>query len=727
MVISMRSPSSSTRRFTRWSALTTSLVALCAAAPAMAQDAIQLDTVVVEGEGGTGGTPGEGGGGGLTSEGYVARATTTGTKTDTDIRKVPQSIGTVSREELEDRQVQSLVQAARYTAGVRAGQFGFDPRFDTLYVRGFNVTDTGYYRDGLRSLGGSFAVFRHEPYGLEGITILKGPASTLYGSGSPGGLVNVITKRPTEETFREVEGQIGSNDRYQGAVDFSGPVDGNDNVLYRVTGLWRSSDTEFVAARDDRFYVAPALTLRSDDRNTHFKLLGEFTDLKSGGSAGYYTTPDGDITPFEHGDPNYRDYDGQQFRIGYEFEHRFNETFTVRQNLRYQDIETDMKYVSIGSISPDGLTANRTTGRLVDVADGVAVDNQIQANFATGPISHTVLGGLDYTYVDSDYGFLGGVAPPLDLRRLNYGEQPITPIGDVPVQRNRKQEQIGLYVQDQAEYDRFVLTLGGRYDWLNTDTTNFNTATGARTELNAEDEEFTGRVGVAYLFDNGISPYASFSTSFAPTLGANATGEPFEPTTGQQEEIGVRYMPDNLNLALTASLFRIQQSSILVTVSNSPFRQEQTGEVESRGLELSATAGLTDGLSLTAAYTFLDMEYLEGNDVGNFPAGIPEHQFSIWGDYEFLNGPAEGLGLGLGVRFIGESYETDANLDKNSARALVDAAISYDFSHLGGNFEGVSAQLNATNIFDDRESLCNGAFCYREEGRNVIGSLRYRF
>ncbi|WP_185983458.1 TonB-dependent siderophore receptor [Aureimonas mangrovi] len=720
----MPAPSSATRRFTRWSALTTSLVALCAGAPAVAQQTIQLDTVVVEGQGGTGGTPGEGGGGGLTSGGYVARATTTGTKTDTDIRKVPQSIGTVSREELEDRQVQSVVDAARYTAGVRAGQFGFDPAFDTLYIRGFDVSYIGNYRDGLRNLGGSFSTFRHEPYGLQGITILKGPSSVLYGAGSPGGLVNVISKRPTEEAFREVETQIGSHDRYQGALDLSGPIGQNDNVLYRLTGLWRSADTEFVAARNDRFYVAPALTFRSDDRNTHLTVLGEYSDLKSGGGRGFYTTPEGDITGIEQGDPAFRDLDNEQWRIGYEFEHRFSDQLAVRQNLRYQNVDTNMRFVSVTGISDDGLTGFRTAGQILDDSRALTIDNQIEGRFATGPVAHTVLGGLDYAYLDSTYRYGGVEAPPLDLVTRNYGRQPIDgPSSHDDASTATELRQIGLYLQDQIEYNRFVLTAGGRYDWAENRSDNFVFPDSSSDQ---DDEEFTGRIGLAYLFDNGIAPYVSYSTSFTPTVGVNTTtGEAFVPTTGEMQEIGVRYMPTDLNLSMSAALFRITQSNTTQTLGDNT--TVQTGERRSQGLELSATAGLTDGLSLTAAYTFLDMEIREEANFGNVPASTPEHQFSIWGDYEFLSGPAQGLGLGLGVRFIGETYETDANLDKNSARALVDAAISYDFSHLGGNFEGVSAQLNATNIFDDREALCNNGYCYREEGRNVIGSLRYRF
>ncbi|WP_244488007.1 TonB-dependent siderophore receptor [Aureimonas sp. Leaf454] len=695
-------------------------------ASAGAQEPIVLDTVTLEGGGGAAAArdPGTGIGGGVRTEGYVAKGARIGTKTDTDLRKVPQAVAVVSREELEDRKVQSLVEAARYTAGVRAGTFGFDPAFDTLFVRGFNVADTGYYRDGLRSLGGTFAVFRHEPYGLDGISILKGPSSVLYGSGAPGGIVNVISKRPTEAPYREIEGQLGSHDRAQVNFDASGPLGAGDNVLYRLTGLERSADTEFVAARDDRTYIAPAFTVRSDDRNTQLTVLGEYTDLKSGGARGFLTL-NNRVTDIEQGDPRLRDLDQEQARIGYEFEHRFDEMFTVRQNLRYQTIDTNMRFVSVYGINPGGLTAPRGAGQILDEADGIAVDNQVQAEVRTGEIAHTLLGGLDYTYADTRYRYGAGAAPDLDLLTLNYGRQPISgPVSHDLSDTDTHQGQTGLYLQDQAEYDRFVLTAGLRYDWLDTDS--LNNATPAATSR-TKDENLSGRVGLAYLFDNGLSPYANYATSFAPTTGRSAGGTPFDPTDGEQVEIGVKYAPEGAGYSVDAALFRIRQSNLLITDPADINFQVQQGAVVSEGFELQASAGIADGLNLVAAYTYTDLTYDAGADDGRRVPGIPHHQFSLWGQYDVLSGPAEGLGLGLGTRFIGPSYADNANRQENESRILVDASLSYDFGALNPKLEGVAAQINAKNVFDQRDETCSTGYCYREEGRNVIGSLRYRF
>ena len=703
---------------------------LCIASPSLllAQEAedgptTTLTTIVVDGNGMQ--TPGTGATSTIKTDRYVAKSATVGTKTDTDLAKVPQSISVISRKELEDRQVQSLVQATSYSAGVRTGVYGFDPRADTVFIRGFNVTTSGYFRDGLRDFGGSFSLARKEPYGLEGISILKGPSSVLYGAGSPAGIVNVISKRPTEEPFNEIEAQIGNFSRAQVNIDSSGPVAGNDNILYRFTGLLRDADTQFIAAANDRAYIAPALTLRSEDRNTQLTILGEYARSKTGGSAGF-VSENGNITNRESGDPAYKDFVLKQARIGYEFEHRFSDDLTFRQNLRYAEVDADMRYVSEYGKSADGLYALRRAYKVLDNSKTFVIDNHLEWKVDTGPVHHTVLAGLDYSYLDNTYGVGFVSAPNLSLSNPNYGAQPITgPTVMNSAQTATKQSMLGVYLQDQIEYDRFVLTIGGRHDWLDTKLDNI------LKPANSQDTDvshFSGRVGLSYLFDNGISPYASYSTSFAPNSGRSYTGEYFEPSEGEQIELGIKYAPTDINLAINAALFNIEQTNTLASDPDHIGFSVTRGKVRSRGFEIEAKTSLADGIDLTAAYTYLDPEILEGDNPGKVPSGIPTNQVTMWANYEVQSGALEGLNVGAGARFYGKTWKTDTNTTgKNASRVLVDASIGYDFGYMKPELKGLTAQLNVKNIFDNRETTCAGSWCYVEEGRTVIGSLRYRF
>ncbi|WP_182084022.1 TonB-dependent siderophore receptor [Aureimonas sp. ME7] len=684
-----------------------------------ADGSIVLDTVTVEGAG----APGVGLGGGVAQDGYVATSASVGTKTDTPLVKVPQAVNVVTRKQLEDRRVQTLKEALTYTPGVRVDAFGLDNRFDAFYVRGFDVTYTGVYRDGLRELNGVFSLFKTEPYGLEAVGVLKGPSSVLYGGGSPGGIVNLVTKRPTDTPFREVETQVGNNDRYQAQFDVSGPVAGNDNVLYRLTGLARSADTELRSVPDDRIYIAPALTLRSDDEATTFTLLGEYSHYEVGGNPGIFSE-DGRFTGIESGDPALGTFLQDQGRIGYELTHRFDETWTLRQNVRYAHIYTDSPYTSINFIRPDRLSASRSAVVVNDKLDSFAIDNQAEAKFATGALDHTLLMGLDYNSVDVRHKIGFGEAPDLNLVTFNYGQQFIPRPGYNFYDVTTRQNQTGVYAQDQLEWNRFVLTLGGRYDWFdNQDRANDNLG----TDGEQDDSQFSGRVGLGYLFDNGIAPYVSYSTSFTPTIGRSFEGDAFKPTEGRQIEAGVKYQPTDTNLSASAAVFHIVQSNVLASDPDNFNFQIQRGEVRSQGVELEATTSLPFGVDLTLAYTYLDLEITQGDNAGNRPSGIPEHSVSLWGAYTFSDGPADGLGLGLGLRYEGESFGDDTNTFRNDDRLLVDAKASYDFRRLNPKLEGAEAQINVKNVFDKREPAYSGGFGYYTEGRQVIGSLRYRF
>jgi iron complex outermembrane receptor protein len=385
-----------------------------------------------------------------------------------------------------------------------------------------------------------------------------------------------------------------------------------------------------------------------------------------------------------------------------------------------------MRFTSFTALNADG-TANRSAGQILDDAEGIAVDNQIQVNVDTGPVAHTLLGGLDYSHSDTSYRYGANYdVPVFDLLDPNYGEEPIEgPTSDEFVSStSTKQSLTGLYLQDQAEFERFVLTIGGRYDWLNTENESFLPPVG-RTEQ--DDEKFSGRIGLNYLFDNGISPYVSYSTSFAPTIGSSFGGTPFDPTEGEQVEVGVKYTPSDLNLSVNAAVFQIKQTNVLSQDPDNAFFQIQLGEVESTGFEVQVTTSLADGLDLTAAYTYVDLEITAGDNIGNVPVGIPDHQFSVWGNYEVPASLAEGLGLGLGLRFQGESYADSLNAEKNDSRVFVDASLAYDFGKANPQLEGISAQVNAKNLFDERDVTCAQPYCYRDKGRDIIGSIKYRF
>ena len=664
-------------------------------------------------------------------DGYVAKEGISGTKTATPLQEIPQSISTVTRKQIEDRKPQDMSQALSYVPGVRVNVSGYDPRFDSFNIRGFDATYSGIYRDGLRQLYSGFGQFRTEIYGLDSITILRGPVGSLYGAGNAGGIVDMYSKRPSETPFHELEFIVGNHNRYQTNFDFS-DVAGGGNVLYRMTGIYRDADTEALGVPDDRLYLAPSFTFKLDP-DTKVTLFGEYMDAKSGANMAWlndYSDPNHTRrTNIWSGDPNFNSFDQTQERLGVELEHRLGDGLMFRQKARYSHLQEFAKYIDVvEEIAPD--VWSRMNGTVDSHVHTVNSDSQLEARFATGPIGHTVIAGVDIGYITfkEGNGFGdpigdGGDVPP--LVNFNYGQVfiPTPPISTITYQ---DQFLIGTYLQDQVKLDRWTLTLGGRHDWSDT-----------KTDIDGDvdkqkDKAWSGRAGLSYLFDGGLAPYIAYGTGFIPNAGVDSvTGTPFSPTTSKSKEVGFKYLVPGANASLNGAVFDIEQTGGLVTDPQTQ-GSTQLGTLRARGFELETVATVAPGFSLQASYTYLQMKIIEGFDdstgestAGKIQSSSPAHTFSIWGDYTLQEGALRGFGFGAGVRYIGTSFGNDRNSFKNDAQALMDATVHYDLASLGMN--GARLQLNVTNVFDKQADVCSFDYCYLDQGRTVLGSLRYRW
>ncbi len=660
-------------------------------------------------------------------QGYVARTTLTGSKTDTPILEVPQSISVVTRDQMDAHAVQNIGEALEYMPGVLGQPFGVDPRFNTSIIRGFSAANSQYL-NGLKLMrdGGAIAI---EPYGLERIDVLRGPASVLYGQGNPGGLIDMISKRPTWTPFGEIQGQIGTFDRYTGSFDFGGPMTPGSTVAYRLTGLVREGGTQTNYVDDNRYFFAPAITWKPAD-DTSFTILANFQNDQAGSPVGLpnqYTVDASGRNALSRslflGDPSFNDSDRTLWSIGYEFEHRFNDTWQVRQNARYLKMNWDYSSLYYSGLSTtDPLVANRGTSVNDEDQSTITIDTQLQGDFATGALTHTLLLGFDYRKYDQNNMTQFGNAPSIYLLNPTYNmfipNSPwYTSIVDGTV------SQAGIYAQDQVRYGKWLLTMGLRQDWA---TTNSGTYTNFGNTLQDQDDQaLTGRIGLTYLFDNGIAPYISYSTSFEPVIGNMPTvlgGAPFQPSQGKQYELGVKYQPVGWNGFFTAAVYDLTQTNVLSSdLIGGISYNVQTGEIHVRGLELSAVASLMDGLNLTASYTYMDAEITQGQNAGNQPANVPQNMANLWLDYTQKSGAWTGFGVGAGVRYVGDRYALDDDSVLLSANTLFDAAIHYE----KGPFK---AQINVKNIANETYVASCGFFgCYYGDGRTVVGQITYKW
>ncbi len=688
----------------------------------------------------------------------AARQSATGTKTDTPIQKVPQSISVVTAEEMALHQPKSVKEALSYTPGVAVGTRGASNTYDYLIIRGFAADGQSQnnYLNGLKMQGNFYNDAVIDPYMLERAEIMRGPVSVLYGKSSPGGLLNMVSKRPTTEPLKEVQFKAGTDSLFQTGFDFSDALDDDGVYSYRLTGLARSANAQQKGAEEQRYAIAPAFTWRPNDK-TNFTLLSYFQNEPETGYYGWLPKegtveplPNGKRLPtdFNEGAKN-NTYSRNEKMIGYSFDHEFNDTFTVRQNLRFAQNKVSQKSVyGYGMCSDPLYSSNPSSSPCANVPqsqwghtltrqyvidneklENFSVDTQLQSKFATGSVDHTLLTGVDFMRmrndIDSWFGYAGSVAPSdiynLDRSDFDFGAHP-NPSG--PYRVLLKQKQTGLYVQDQAQWDKVLVTLGGRYDWA--DQSSFNRDYGNKSER--DDKEFTWRGGVNYLFDNGVTPYFSYSESFEPASQTDANGDLFAPSKGKQYEVGVKYVPEDRPIVVTGALYQLTKTNNLMADPNGSLFSVEGGEIRARGVELEAKAALSASVNLVGSYTYTDAEYTtDTNYKGNTPAQVPKHMASLWADYTFFDGPLSGLTLGTGGRYTGSSYGDPANSFKVGSYTVVDALVRYDLARVG--MAGSNVALHVNNLFD-REyvaSCFNTYGCFWGAERQVVATATFRF
>ncbi|TWG80231.1 iron complex outermembrane receptor protein [Cupriavidus gilardii J11] len=660
--------------------------------------------------------------------GFVAKRSATATKTDTPVMETPQSVTVITRDRIEAQGAQTVQQAMGYTAGVHAGLYGNDNRGDWGRFRGADFTQ---YQDGLLNQVGFYNNVRPDVYALERIDILRGPSSMLFGQGAVGGILNLVSKRPQAEAAREIGVQFGNHDRKQVQADLTGPLDEDGKWLYRLVALARDSGTQVDFAKDNRYLFAPSLTYRPN-ADTSFTLLANFQRDDSNTTAGFlpwrgtlYPNPAGQIpSSFFVSEPDFDRFTARQASIGYQFEHKPSSVWTVRQNLRYSHSTVD--YRSIYTAGFTGATHGWVPGsdRLLrrtlywdqPTLNSFAVDTQAQADFRTGPLTHTLLTGVDYQHAEiTGRNSVDGSAAPIDVFNPVYGNYVLP--SSMRDKNASTQRQTGLYMQDQIGWNKWLLMLGLRYDWSRAGQD--NTPSAARS-----DNELTKRAGLMYRSDVGLNPYVSYTESFQGLAGFNRAGQAFEPLRGRQWEAGVKYQPPGKNATLTLAVFDMRERNRKASgVVNSVPDTVQIGKARTRGVEVEALASLTNRLDLIANYTYLDAKVVEGNaaEMGRQITSIPSNMASLWATYKFKLFDTPGFSTGGGVRYVGHSDDGTGN-NRVGSVTLVDAMVAYDHGP-------VRLALNVTNLFDrDYVSTClSRGDCYFGARRTVVGSMTYRF
>lgn len=667
---------------------------------AKAQEATVLETLVVEGGEAqqTGGPKGE----------TIAQESSSATKTGTPIIETPRSVNVVTEQRIADQGMQSVQDALMYTPGVFGATFGYDSRGDWSYIRGVSPVQ---YRDGLQEIFGFYNNVRPHPYALERVDIVKGPASTLYGQSSVGGIVNLTSKMPRAETSREAFVEYGTHNRKQVGVDMTGALDANGEFLYRFVGVFRDSDSQVDFVDDNAYVFAPSFTWAPNE-DTSLTVLFNAQRNETGTSTQFlpwqgtvFPAPNGPIADSVFlSEPGFDRYDTEQKAVTAIFDHRFNDVWSMSARARYSDSNAEYytMYPSFPpTINPDGRTINRVVYVAESDVQAFTGDLRFNANTFTGALEHKIAFGVDQQYANLGNSSYFGAASPIDLYEPVYGNLPFVPGLSPRTVTNTRQT--GFYVSDQIRYDRLFVSGGLRYDI-------------ARDGAGNTENVLSKDVGLLYAFDNGISPYVSYAESFLPTVGLDARRNPFRPRRGNQIEAGIKYQPVGSPSIFTAAIFQIEENGRLVGDPVNPGFQAQLGDVTIKGFELEAQTKINEEFELLAGYSYLDTKTSAGFRL----ASTPTHLASAWGTWR-PGGEWEGFKAGAGVRYVGSSLDGADNV-KTPSYVLADAMIGFEA-------ENWDVTLNARNLFDKKHvttCLARGD-CFYGERRTVALKLTSKF
>ncbi|MBW4514824.1 MAG: TonB-dependent receptor [Timaviella obliquedivisa GSE-PSE-MK23-08B] len=630
-------------------------------------------------------------------EGYQVDEATTATRTDTPLRDIPQSIQVVPRQILEDQQVIQLEDAVRNVSGVVPGNTFGNTQDGGFVIRGFPAFDL-YLRNGFRDNAQGIREFAN----IERVEVLKGPASLLYGNLEPGGVINFITEIPLSDPYYSAELKLGNYGFVRPSIDFSGPLNDDETLLYRLNAAYLNEDgfRDFSRATE-RYFIAPVLTWQISDRTD---LTLEFDHVR-------------DERPFDRGlvvigdevadipisrilgeEDDFRQV--EEVGAGYRFEHRFSDNWRVRNAFR-----TLFSDSLDSAFQPDSL--DEETGILTrnlrsndDHRESFALQTELVGEFSTGSVDHTLLLGVDWSRNTQRSNTRAAESTPsINIFDPEYGafrpERSDLPL--LTIDRFNATNTVGFFIQDQIDLlDNLHLLIGGRFDIIDQSSFSFLSGTGS----DQNEEAFSPRIGILYQPIEPISLYASYSQSFQPNVFTQSDGSFLEPERGRQFEVGIRgeFLGDRLIANLAA--YHLTKTNVATTNPDDPNFSLPLGEVRSQGIELDVAGEILSGWNIIASYAYTDAKVTDSGDDPFFPEGlrnanVAPNTASLWTTYEIQTGTLQGLGFGIGLFYVDNRPGNFDNTYELPSFIRTDAAVYY-------RRDNWRAALNIKNLFDER-------------------------
>ncbi|HEC8326745.1 TPA: TonB-dependent siderophore receptor [Providencia rettgeri] len=664
--------------------------------------------------------------------GYASKTQSTATKSSATLLETPQFVSVIKREQMDTLPSESISQALRYSAGVTSEKFGaFGGGIDFSKIRGF---DADYYLDGLRVIGNS-GIWgpQVDSWTLNSIEAVHGPSSALYGQGGAGGVINMQSRRPSANESHQIQFQKGNFDNNAVKFDTTGAMNDDETLLYRMNGLALSTDSQVNSSKQSRYLLAPSITWQPNEKLNwtvlsqyqHDPHIGHYNTLPAQ-AIGLLPNPNGklDFTQ-NYSDPKHEKSTRTQWSVTSLVDYQVSSSVTLKQNMRYSDVDTHIKRdFTRGFLAGDRLLTAVYQDSPSKSKTFVA-DNQLVYKVKTGDIRHELLTGFDFQTGKLDKDWWGSQTVSFDpWVKPHHPEFKPYPVSRTST--TQRFDRYGVYLQDQLSWQQWDLILSGRYDWSYLDTDNNLSHTTQKNDTSA----WSQRVGLTYAFENGFSPWISFSDSFDPVLGTDADGKSFIPTESKQAEVGLKYQSDNLMASVAA--YELEQKNVTTHNPLNPDYYNQTGKIRSRGVDFESRIALTPSVNVMVSYAFTDNKITESQDfsvLNKHPVQVPKHSGSAWVDYRFHSPYLEGALVGVGVRYLGETWGDNTNTFKVPAVWLGDISARYQMDALAPELTGMELGLTVSNVTNKSyvASCTSSTYCSIGTNRTLLATLNYYF
>ncbi len=632
-------------------------------------------------------------------QGYRATRSASATRTDTAIHETPQSISVVPAQVVEDIGATRLEDALDYAGGVERGNNFGGQGLTEFLVRGFSTQE--FYRNG-------FAVNRGYPNmpdanTLERIEVLRGPASVLYGRGDPGGTFNIVSKQPQAERRTVLGSQVNTDGLRRGTLDTTGALDESAAFTYRLNLVAEGSDSFRDHVESERYNIAPVLRWQLND-DTALILEGDYLHNRHPLDRGLTRYPNqaGDLSRDRFlGEESAGKLTNQNATTQLRLEHQLDSQWMLRGGIQYLDGSLDGGAVENNGLAADGRTVGRNYSERWLNWDDLAVQANLEGHFDAAGLAHTLLLGVefdDFNY-DSHIDRSGGATSdfPIDLYDPVYG-QPLPALTRTTTYDDENLKSYAFFLQDQiALTERLTAQVGARLERFEQRYENKLNPAGSWDQAH---NAVSPRFGLIYDLTEELAVYANTSRSFKPNRGADRSSQAFDPEEGIAHEVGVKYELPEHDLSVTAALFHITKENVLTSDPVDSNYQVAAGEARSRGFDISVAGNITPQWRMIGGYAYVDAEVTESSSA-SMPAGtrlanVPRHSFNLLDTYEFAEGPLAGLGVGMGVKYVGDRKggATSTAFDMD-AYTTVDLLAYYPLT------ERVRLNLNLNNLFDE--------------------------